>query len=131
MKILAACALSAGVLLSAASAAPLADAAAPAKPTRQCFWTNSVDGFRAVNDRIVNVGVGVKDVYQLELLSACPDVDWAETIAIQSRGSSMICSGLDATIITPSTIGPQRCAVRNVRKLTPEEVASLPSKHKP
>lgn len=132
MKRPAAYAVSASLLLSAVSTATVASAAAPAaKASRQCFWTHSVNGFTAVDDRTVNLRVGVKDVYQLELLGPCPDVNWAETIAIQSRGSSTICSGLDATIISPSTIGPQRCAVRNVRKLTPEEVVSLPPKQRP
>lgn len=130
MKILAACAISAGALLSAASAAPV-DAATSSKPQRQCFRADSVNGFTAVDNRTVNVAVGVRDVYQFELLGACPDVNWAETIGIQSRGDAMICSGLDATIIAPSTIGPQRCAVRTVRKLTPEEVAGLPAKQRP
>lgn len=134
MKILTACAISAGVLLSAASATTVAGAASPAssaKAPRQCFWPSNVNGFTAVDNRTVNVAVGVKDVYQLELFSPCPDVKWTETIGIESRGSSTICSGLDATLIAPSSIGPQRCAVRNIRKLTPEEVASLPTKQRP
>lgn len=132
MKILAAYAVSAGVLLGAASAATLADADTPtSKAPRQCFWASSVNGFAAVDDRTVNLSVGARDVYQLELFAPCHDVKWTETIGVESRGDSTICSGFDATIIAPSTIGPQRCAVRNVRKLTPEEVASLPAKQKP
>lgn len=98
---------------------------------RQCFWTRSINGFNAVDDTHVNLRVGVKDVYQLELLQPCHDIDWADKIAIQSRGSSWICSGLDATVIAPSPIGPQRCMVKTVRKLSPEEVAALPAKAKP
>lgn len=111
---------------SADEAKPKTDAA-----PRQCFWTRSINGFNAVDDHTVNLRVGVKDVYQLELLQPCNDIDWASKIAIQSRGSSWICSGLDATVIAPSPIGPQRCMVKTVRKLTPEEVAALPAKAKP
>lgn len=101
------------------------------KPQRQCFWTHQVTNFASSDDRIVNVRVGVKDVYQLEMLGRCTDVDWSNKIAIRSRGSSHICSGLDAEIITPSPIGPHRCAVKSVRKLTPDEIKALPKGARP
>ncbi|MDP3855684.1 DUF6491 family protein [Phenylobacterium sp.] len=104
---------------------------APAKPKRQCFLTDNVTNFSAIDSRTVNLRVGVKDVYQLDLLGTCPDIDWNHEIALVSRGSSWICSGLDATVITKGPIGPQRCAVRSVRKLTPQEIAALPSRAKP
>jgi hypothetical protein len=117
--------------LAGASGALAADPAPAETPARQCFWTRDVNGFNAVDDRTVNLRVGVKDVYQLELFSRCPDIDWTEQIAIESRGSTWICSGLDAVLIAPSPIGPQRCMVRSVRKLTPEEVEALHKKAKP
>jgi hypothetical protein len=123
------CLISAGALLLAACAAPGARmgarADASATPPRQCFWTRQVNGFTAVDERTVNVRVGTRDYYQLELLGPCRDVDWALALGLESRGGSSICTGLDATIIAPSSIGPQRCPVRNVRKLTPQEVAAL------
>ena len=103
----------------------------PAAKGRQCFWARDVNGFSAVDDDTVNLRVGVKDVYQLELMGPCHDIDWAQKIAIQSRNGSFICSGLDAVLIAPSPIGPQRCHVRTVRKLTPEEVMALSDKDKP
>ncbi|HEY8614956.1 DUF6491 family protein [Phenylobacterium sp.] len=104
---------------------------AAAKPVRSCFWARNANGFAAMDDRTVNVRVGVKDVYQFEMLGPCQDIDWSQNIALVSRGSSSICSGLDAEIVTRTSIGPQRCPVRNVRKLTPAEVAALPSKARP
>jgi hypothetical protein len=39
---------------------------------------------------------------------------------------------MDAEVITHSPgLGRQRCAVRNVRKLTPEEIAALPKRGRP
>ncbi len=114
---------------AAAAKSPLESEAA--KPKRQCFWTNQVNSFASSDDRIVNVRVGVKDVYQFEMFGRCNDVDWSNKIALVSRGSSSICSGMDAEIISPSPIGPQRCPVRNVRKLTPEEVKVLPKGARP
>ena len=121
-----------------AAAVTLAMGQAPAQPAvkedsavkRQCFFPRNVNSFSAVDDDVVYVRVGVRDIYQLKLLGPCPDVDWTWKIGIISRGST-ICTGLDATLLVPSNIGPQRCAVRTVRKLTPEEVEALPPKQKP
>jgi hypothetical protein len=124
--------------LIALSAAPqLAGARAPTEPAatakapRQCFWTRSANGFAAQGEKIVNIRVGVKDVYQFEMFGPCFDIDWSHRIALISRTGSQICTGMDADIVTPSAIGPQRCHVRSVRKLTPAEVAALPKGAKP
>jgi hypothetical protein len=129
--------LTARVLLAAAAVLAMGQAPPPEPAPRedppakrQCFFPRNVNGFSAVDDDVVNVRVGVRDIYQLKLLGPCPDVDWTWKIGIISRGST-ICTGLDATLLVPSTIGPQRCAVRTVRKLTPEEVEALPPKQKP
>jgi hypothetical protein len=103
----------------------------PPQPHRDCFWAQNVNGFAAPDEHTVNIKVGVHDVYQMELFGTCPDVDWNNRIALVSRGSSNICSGLDAEIVTRSPIGPQRCPVRNIRKLTPAEVAALPKRGRP
>lgn len=102
-----------------------------AKPKRECFWTNQVNSFASNDDRIVNLRVGVKDIYQLEMFGRCTDVDWSNKIALVSRGGSHICTGLDAEVIAPSSIGPHRCPVSKVRKLTAEEVKALPKGSRP
>ena len=122
-------------LLSLSATAPHAVAKSPlepaSKPARQCFWTHQVDNFASNDDKIVNVRVGLKEVYQFEMFGPCPDVDWSDSIALVSRGSSRICAGLDAEILTRSAIGPQRCPVRNIRKLTTAEIAALPKRARP
>ena len=105
---------------------PPADAKA-----RQCFWAPSVTSFAAPNDKVVNVRVGVKDVFQLEMLGPCMDVDWNNSIALVTRGSNFVCAGMDADIVSRSTLGPQRCPVRSIRKLNPDEVAALGKREKP
>jgi hypothetical protein len=124
-------ALSLAAAGAAAAKSPKQPEAAAAKPKKQCFWTNQVNSFASSDDRIVNVRVGVKDIYQFEMFGRCNDVDWSNQIALVSRGGSYICSGLDAEIISPSPIGPQRCPVRNIHKLTPEEVKVLPKHARP
>ena len=102
-----------------------------AKPQRQCFWTRQVNSFASNDDRIVNIRVGVRDVYQLQMFGRCHDIDWSNSIAIRSRGSSYICTGLDAEIIAPTSIGPQRCAVQSIRKLSEAEAKALPKRARP
>lgn len=119
------------LLAAAASPALAADPAKAAPAKRQCFLASNVTNYSAVDERTVNVRVGVNDVYELKLFSRCPDIDWSHKIGLISRGGSWICDGFDATIIVDSTIGPQRCTVDKVRKLTPDEVAALAPKAKP
>jgi hypothetical protein len=121
--------------LAALAAAPsMAAGKSPAPadaPKKQCFWAHQINGFASADPETVNVRVGAKDVYQFEMFGRCEDVDWAQNVLIRSRGSSHICSGLDAEIITPTSTGPRTCAVRSVRKLTPDEVAALPKHGRP
>ena len=120
-------------LLAAAPAAPslARSPVEPAAKRQQCFFPNNVSGFRAVDDRNLYLRVGVRDVYQFEMFGPCQDINWNERIALVTRGGGTICSGMDADIVTRTVIGPQRCPVRSVRKLTVEEVAALPKKARP
>jgi len=124
-------ALAAGAAALLALSATAATAKSPPGAQRQCFWTRNADGFAAADEHTLNVRVGVRDVYQFEMFGPCPDIDWNQRIALISRSGSTICTGMDAEVVTRSPIGPQRCPVRSVRKLTPEEIAALPPRAKP
>ena len=124
--IVAASLLTAGAGLAKTPAEPAA-----AKPRGQCFWTHQIYNFASDDNRIVNLRVGVKDVYQLEMFGRCQDVDWTQKIAVISRGGSSICTGLDAEIIAPTPIGPMRCPVKTVRKLSVDEIKALPKRSRP
>lgn len=89
-----------------------------------CFRAQSVNSFTPRGDRAVDVRITRRRQYRLELAGYCPDVDWSQQVALQSRsGSSWICRGLDAEIIVPDrTTGPQRCLVTEVRSLSEAEI---------
>ena len=110
-------------------------AAAKDKPTydaKQCFYTRNVTSFAAPDDRTLYVRVGVRDVYKFDMFGPCPDIDWNQRVALVSRYSSWICNSMDAEVISHATgLGPQRCPVSHMRKLTPEEVAALPRRARP
>jgi hypothetical protein len=122
--------------LGAAGSAP-ESVAQPAKPAprfqkNQCFYTNNVTSFAAPDDRNLYVRVGVRDVYHFEMFGRCPDIDWNQRLALVSRSSSWICNGMDAEVITHAAgLGHQRCPVRHMEKLTPEQVAALPKRARP
>jgi hypothetical protein len=130
MRSLVACTIVAAALSSTAVAEAKTQSAQPPS-ARACFRPADVRGFQAVDDQTVNVGVGVRDVYQLKLFARSPDIDWTQRIALKATASDWICSALDATVIVPSPIGAQRFPVTALRKLTPTEVAALPARQRP
>ena len=114
--------LAAGFLLGA----PADSGESAAKQSRRpgdCFSARSVSGFSPVGRDAVDVTVGVNRHYRLTLGGYCPDVDWSLRIALRTRrGSSFICAGYDAEILTRGPTGLQRCSVTEVRRLSPEEI---------
>jgi hypothetical protein len=124
-------ALAAAALLGlAATAAGAAD-----KPNGdQCFWARNIVSFAAPDDHTVYVRVSSRDIYRMDLLVPCPDVDWNQRVALRSShgAGGSICSPLDAEIVSHATgLGPQRCPVKALHKLTPEEIAALPKHARP
>lgn len=89
-----------------------------------CFLADSVNSFTPIGDHFVDVRVTRRSQFRLELAGYCPDVDWSQRIALRTRGGSpWICRGMDAEIIVPSrSIGPQRCLVTDVRRLSTSEI---------
>lgn len=130
-------AMAAFMAAASLTAAPAASQAAkPAgksvKSERACFYASNVRGFDAAEqDKVLNVRVGASDVYRMELLGTCPNLDFANGIALVSRNSTFICAGIDATIVYEGPNGPQRCQISNISKLTPAEAKALPRSERP
>ena len=117
-----------GLIALLTACAPMTPSpASDGSEARQCFRASQANGFHPIDRDTVHVTSGADEVFELELMGACPEIDWSLSIGIRpTRGSSFICRGLDAELIVPSRLGagPQRCPVRAVRKLSPEEVAA-------
>jgi hypothetical protein len=119
-------------LQGAAQAQPAPQSKPAPKAPRQCFNANNVNSFAPVDDTHVNLRVGVKEVYQLTLFAPCRDIDWTWSLGVRTRsGGSFICSGLDAEIIVPDRNFPQRCLVSGIRRLSPDELKTAPSRQRP
>jgi hypothetical protein len=120
------------ITLAAITAAGLAAAQPAAKSQNQCFLVRNISSFSAPNDRTVYVRVSVRDFYRLDLMNDCVGITFGNNLALQSSpGRSWICSPLEATVINNRTGMHQRCPVRAIHKLTPEEAAALPKKDRP
>jgi len=111
-------------LLAACSAEPPAAGVAGAQ---QCFWNSQVTGFSDAGPDRAIVNIGSRESWELELSPGCPDVDYAQRIALVARGGSRICSGSNVELVVPDTsrTSARRCLVRSVRKLSAEEAAAV------
>ena len=122
---------SAAIPLILASLAGCAQQPGPASRTasggRDCFSARSVSGFTARDDDTVDIQVGARRHYRLEIAGVCPNVRWVNGLALVARGGgSFICHGLDAELVVPNPgLGPQRCLVSSARRLSDAEVEAL------
>lgn len=122
------------VLLVVSTAPAHAAEATSVKPRAACFYAQSASNFAVADDYTVHVRSGVKNVFELKLYGPCLDLSSTHALGLVPRGSSMICEGklADVDIVTRGAgLGPQRCRVSEVRKMTPEQVQALPGKARP
>lgn len=127
-----------GTLTFLASCAPVEGGGmaseVPAR-ARQCFSVRQVDNFEQGRPDQVFLRVGRSDVYELNAAGGCPDMDFANQMALIPDGGlvgSRLCTDDWARIVVPgSTSQTSVCRVRISRKLTAEEIAALPANHRP
>jgi len=99
---------------------------AEAAQERECFNADTVSGFSAYDDDRIYVRVSRKKVYELEVMGPCPNVDWTQSIGLDSR-TGFVCTGMDVDLVVPQDGfgGAIRCSVRTVRRLSEEEALNL------
>lgn len=114
-----------GAAAACASCAPVAEEPiAGVSTARQCFFASQIDGYNDAPDgRAGNrfyVDTGPRERWLLETFGACPDLDWSQSIAIDSRAAISLCTGDTATVVVPSTFAgaPSRCSARVLGKVT-------------
>ena len=109
------------IAMLVASCAPYGESPAPAQK-KECFFRSEIDGFSHAGKDQIYVNTGPREVYLFETYPDCHDLDWSEAIGFDQAGAGTICSGLDVTLIVPSPVGPRRCQVRMIRKLSEDEI---------
>lgn len=111
------------IMLAGCTAGGEAQPASAAGARGDCFNALNVRTFRPVGRDAVDVEVNRRRVYRLSLGAGCFDIDWAQSVALRSRGGSFICSPGEAELVVPSHMGPDRCLVTDIRRLTPAEIS--------
>jgi len=121
------------VLLAALGAAiALAGPAAAASSDQACIARRNINGFNAPDDRTVYIRAGVNQIFRLDLMNDCLNLSFRQTIGFDNRPNrNWICTPLEATIVYRGNGMKQRCPVKAMRKLTPEEIAAVPKRDLP
>ncbi|MGE6696290.1 DUF6491 family protein [Hyphomonas sp. NPDC076900] len=87
------------------------------EPADRICFASSIDGFSDNKRNTVILREG-RDEYMVEVFGACPDLEYAQSIGIDSATGCLTRS--DALIVGHSLggtgMGPQRCLIREIRK---------------
>jgi hypothetical protein len=120
------------ILLASGCASKDPDRPRASNAGQQCFFAGNVSNFAAVDSSTVNIRVG-SDVYRLDLMSSCRNVNWNNRLTLASRTGSSICTGtgLGTTLISRGVTGQQRCQVHRITLLTAAEVEALRPRDRP
>jgi hypothetical protein len=120
-----------------ASAQPGPDrASSPARGVDQCFRSNDLQSWRALDDKTMYIRVNMNDYYRIEMSGECSELTSPDPHLITVvRGSNEICGPLDWDLKVADGTGPGSfavpCIVKSQTRLTPAEVAAIPKKFKP
>ncbi len=119
----------AAIIGAASLAAPPAAKAYPAGG--RCFYTNNISGYSAVDDHTLLIRVG-RDIFRAALMSDCPGLTFRHTLVLKTAtGSGSVCGAIDLDIGFTDHGMSEKCPVRDLRQLSPDEVSAIPKKFLP
>lgn len=102
---------------------------------RQCFSVSQVNNYTRGRQDQLFLRVGRSAVYELNAAGGCPDLDFAQQVALIPDGGmagSRLCTDDWARVVVPgSTSAATVCRVRISRQLTEAQVAALPPRDRP
>lgn len=114
--------------------APVSAFAADA-PHNQCFPATDFRNWHAADAKTVYIRAAVERIYRVDLGRDCPTLMWPDAhLILKTHGGSDICSPLDIDLRVGQGTGggiPERCFVKSLTELTPDEAAALPKGVKP
>ena len=119
----------------AASALP-ALAADQAKPETgsQCFRMSQIRNHTKADDQTLYFSVGSRDVYRLDMSGAClAGTSSSDPLILETvGGTDLICRPIDLSLkVKLGNVGVSPCIIKEITKLTPDQIAVLPPKVKP
>ena len=121
-----------GAIAFAAAAASAAES--PKDPGKNCFLSNSWQGWSAPGDGdALYLRVGLHDIYRVDLTPGTHARKYGDRFLVNRvRGSNWICSPLDLDLTLSDQQGFREPLIaRSLRKLTPAEIAAIPRKDLP
>ena len=98
------------------------------EPTRQCFLPQTVSNYRTDGDTTAYLRAGRNEVYQLQS-GGCRGLGASNGLSVVSRTGESI--GLQTRGPSLRSENVSSCTARIVKRLSPEEVAALPSRVRP
>ena len=125
--------LSASLVLALASTGATVQAQ-PKPNASQCFLSRDWGNWRpSADSKSIYLRVGVREVFRLDLSSACETLQRPNAHLITKlRGSSWICSPMDLDLQVSDSPGfAVPCIVRGLTRLTPDQVSALPKDVRP
>ena len=100
--------------------------AAKAQPGDRCFYSHSIDGYRAVDDHTLLIRVG-RDIYRAGLMSDCPGLTFRHALVLKTVTGS-VCRAIDLDIGFTEHGITEKCPVQDLRRLSPAEVSLIPKR---
>lgn len=127
-----------GVMAAAAVAVLAVGCAGPTQDAvtaqaRQCFHVTAVDHYNARGGHGLVIKRKHGGYYQAEFFAYCPEADEGFQIRMRNiNGGNFLCPGEDVRVTAFSPVSrPGDCLARNLRLMTPQEVAGLAPKDRP
>ena len=124
--------LACALLLSVTGAA---SAFAADTPHSRCFPASDFRNWHAADAKTVYIRAAVERIYRVYLGRDCPTIMWPDAhLILKTHGGSDICSPLDIDLRVGQGTGggvPDRCFVKSLTELAPDEAAALPKGMKP
>ena len=120
-------------LVAAAFPALAADQAKP-ETGSQCFRMSQIRNHTKADSQTLYFSVGARDVYRLDMSGAClAGTSSSDPLIMETvGGTDLICRPIDLNLkVKTGNVGASPCIIKEITKLTPDQVAALPPKVKP
>ncbi len=124
---------SAVALVTSALPALAADPATP-QASSQCFRMSQIRNHTKADNQTLYFSVGSRDVYRLDMAGAClAGTSSSDPLIMETvGGTDLICRPIDLSLkVKLGNVGVSPCIIKEITKLTPDQVAALPPKVKP
>ena len=106
--------------------------AAPEGHARACYYSNQATSYHPYGDHTIYVAASGHRVFRITTDNDCnPNVGAGHFLVEPTGGGSSICGPLDLRLSVVDNGFRQPCMVRDITELSPEEIASLPSRARP